>query len=544
MPEADAVAPYSSPLVDAVRAPLAGSAPAGIDMAYEDAYLQLKSHVDAMGAATGAVDFGAIVEAASSILTAQSKDIGVACYLAFGLTRTRGFEGVAEGVAAVRAVAETFWEAAFPPLRRMRARQSALQFMAERLNGWAETQTATPADREALEHTLNELTALQAFTTETMGDDAPPLSGLARTIREALRRLPAPEPEAPPEPPPAEAAPSDAAPAATAPGRRVAPPPAAAAPPSAPAAPAGSTAFSTPSEANTVVLRAAGFHREQSLLSVPAALLVRAVMWGQLAQAPPAEGGRTKLPAPPQARRDVLVGLATAGNHEAMVRAGEGVFQESPFHFWLDLQRLVATSLAALGAPAAPARAAVVDAVAALVRRLPALPTLAYADGTPFADPLTVAWLDEIAAAQGGGEASAPDPALEAVREAQAQASAGDVPGAVAALVAGAGAPRDRFARSVAAAELCLGAGRADVALALLDDADEALRLHRLDIWDPPVARTALRLLHAACTALLAAAAPPDRKAALAARADDAFARLARLDPGLAMRAAAAPKKA
>lgn len=542
MPDDDVPAPLDTPRLEAIRAPIPGDAPAGIDMAYEDAYQALKAEVDAMGAATGGVDFDTIVDRATEILSTRSKDISAACYLAFGLTRTDGFSGLAEGIGAVRAVAETFWEGAFPPLRRMRARQAAMQFMAERLGAWTESQKATPDDRKALEHALVEASALQEFTVEAMGDDAPSLSGLTRTIREALRRLPVPtpaEPDSPPAPPPAPGASEGPAPA-----RPASPSPA---PPSAPAVSVGGDAsFGTPAEALAVALRVAGFLREQNALDAAAVALTRAVQWGVVPQAPPADGGRTRLPAPPQARRDALAGMVASGNHEVLVRAGEGAFQEASFRFCLDLQRLLATAFGALGAPAQAARAAVEEATAGLVRRLPTLATLAFADGTPFADAQTVAWLDEISASgDGGGSGAAPAGAAEqAIAEAQARARSGDVPGAVGALVAGAGAPRDRFERGLVAAEMCLVAGRPDVALALLDDADAAVRLHRLDVWDTEAARKALRLLHSACTALQANAAPPDRKAALAARADDSFARLARLDPGMAMRTAAPPKKA
>ncbi len=532
MPDADEPPPFSTPLLDAVRAPFPGSAPAGIDMAYEDAYLALKAEVDALGAATGG-DVGTIVDLAGQILSDRSKDVSVACYLAFGLVRTQGFAGLAEGVAAVRAVSEAFWDDAFPPLRRMRARQSSMQFMAERLNAWAESQTATPADRDAVEQALAEASALQEFTTEAMGDDAPALSGLTRTLREALRQLPAPKPPEP-DPPPADE---------TSPASDVT---AGAPPTSAPGGGGSSADVTTVSGAQEAVFRAAGFLRTQDPFDATAALLVRAVRWGEVVQAPPAENGRTLVPAPPEHTREALGAMLAASNVAQLAETAEDLFPEPPFHFWLDLQRLLASALQALGPPAQAAHAAVVDATAAFVRRMPTLPTLAFDDGSPFADALTVAWLDEIAAAAGGGSGGGVPAggagAQGAIREAQSQAGAGDVPGAVATLVAGAGAPRDRFERGVAAAEMCLGAGRADVALALLDDADDALRTHRLDVWDPAAARTALRLLHASCTALLATAGTPERAAALAVRADDAFARMARLDPGLAMRTALSPE--
>ncbi|MAQ94411.1 MAG: type VI secretion system protein TssA [Rhodothermaceae bacterium] len=537
MADDDAPEPLSTPRLDAIRAALPGDAPAGIDMKYESEFETLKAEVDALGAATGDVDFGAIVDLASQILTEKSKDLTVASYLVLGLTRTAGYTGIAEGLAATRAVVEGFWEDAFPPLRRMRGRQAALQFVAERTSTWIQSERATPDDRESLLHAEADTAALQAFVTEAMGEDAPAFSGLLREIREQLRRLPKPEP--PKEETPEPDAPEPSPPSASADG----PAPAAVAPSpvasSSPASGADAT-FSTAKEAGVVVMKVAQFFREADAFDAVAFGLVRALRWGAIT-APPPTG---KIPAPPAARRNALAGMLTAGNHAVLAREGEASFQQSPFHFWLDLQRLVASALKALGPPAAPAHAAVVDATAALVRRLPMLPTLTFQDKTPFADPLTAAWLDEIAApAEGGGGASADSASAEAIQAAREQASGGDVPGAVAALMAGAGAPRDRFERGVAAAEMCLGAGRPDVALALLDDADDALRAHRLDVWDPVAAARALRLLYTCATALTGTAGSPQRKAALTERAGDAFGRLARLDPALAMRSTPPPAK-
>jgi type VI secretion system protein VasJ len=536
MADDDALEPLTTPRLEAIRAPIPGDSPAGEDMKYEDEFQALKSEVDELGAATGEVDFSTIVDLSTQILSERSKDLTVAGYLVLGLTRTAGYTGIAEGIAATRAVAEGFWEDAFPPLRRMRGRQAALQFVAERTSAWIQNNRAEPDDREALEHAEAETSALQAFVTEAMGEDAPAFSGVLREIREQLRRLPKPEP------PPEEAPP---APEADAPA--ASPTPASSAPstpaPSASAAPSGGggdASFSTAKEAGIVVMKVAQFFREEDPYDAVAFGLVRSVRWNAIPGAPPTG----KIPPPPKPRRDALAGMLTAGNHAVLVREAEASFQQSPFHFWLDLQRLVAGALRALGAPAAAAHATVVDATASLVRRIPSLTTVTFQDGTPFADPLTVAWLQEIAApaAGGGGGAAADSASADAIREARETASGGDVPGAVAALMAGAGNPRDRFERGVAAAEMCLGAGRPDVALALLDDADEAVRAHRLDVWDPDAAASALRLLHTCCTALRGSAGSPQRKTDLSDRADEAFARLARLDPALAMRSTPPPK--
>jgi len=518
----DAPTALSTPRLESIREPIPGDAPAGIDMKYEDLFQTLKAEVDLLGAATGDVDFDKIVELATQILSEKSKDISVASYLILGLTRTAGYAGIAEGIAAVRAVTETFWEGAFPPLRRIRGRQAALQFVAERTSAWIQDNKAEPGDRESLTHAQTEAEALQAFVTEAMGEDAPAFSGLVRELREQLRRLPKPKPPKPDSPPAKEA--NASAPADASSSSAPAPPPAS----------GGDATFSTPSEAESVVMKVATFLQEADPYNATAFALRRAIRWNGLT-APPPTG---VIPAPPGHRLSALAGLLAASNHPAMISQGEGTFPQAPYHFWLDLQRLIAASLKALGPPAAAALAVVETTTSAFVARFPSLPSLSFQDGTPFADPMTLAWLDDIAPSEGdgGGSDEATAASQEAIREAKEKASSGDVPGAIAALMADAGAPRDRFERTLTAAELCLGAGRADVALGLLEDADTAIQTHRLDIWDPASAARALRVLYTCCSALASSAPNAPNGNALTQRADEVFNRLARVDPGHALR--------
>ena len=524
----DAPTVFSTPRLESIRAPLPGDAPAGVDMKYEDLFQTLKAEVDLLGAATGDVDFDKIVELSTEILQEKSKDISVASYLILGLTRTAGYTGIAEGIAAVRSVTETFWEDAFPPLRRIRGRQAALQFVAERTSAWIQDNKAEPSDRESLANAQAEAEALQAFVTEAMGEDAPAFSGLVRELREQFRRLPKPKPPKE-DPPPAKE--PDASSSAEAASDEPASAPAKPAPPP---ASGGDASFSTPSEAESVVMKVATFLQEQDPFNATAFAIRRAVRWNGLA-APPPTG---VIPAPPGHRRDALAGMVSSGNHTVMVAQGEGTFPQAPYHFWLDLQRLIATSLKTLGPPAAGALAVIETTTTALVARFPSLPSLTFQDGTPFADPMTLAWLDDIAPSdgEGGGGDEATAASQEAIREAKEKASGGDVPGAIAALMADAGAPRDRFERTVTAAELCLGAGRPDVALGLLDDADAAILTHRLDIWDPTAAARALRVLYTCCSALASSAPNSPSGGALIERADEVFNRLARVDPGHALR--------
>src|SRR5690606_30138406 len=122
---------------------------------------------------------------------------------------------------------------------------------------------------------------------------------------------------------------------------------------------------------------------EQNPYDAMAAQLVRAIRWGEIEQAPPSDGGRTLVPAPPPHQREAFASMLAASQFDVLASAGEDLFPEPPFHFWLDLQRMIATALQALGPPAHAAHVAVTDATAALVRRLPTLSSLAFDDGTP-----------------------------------------------------------------------------------------------------------------------------------------------------------------
>ena len=524
-------APPLSPRLAAIAAPISATAPAGADAAYEDAFQKLKTEVNSLGEA-GDVDFDQIVALGEQVLTTLSKDLNAACYLALGLVRTEGYAGLADGLAAVRLVADGFWDDLFPPKRRMRARTNALQFLADRLSDWAEAARPEPDERETVERATDELARLQDVVTERMGDQAPALGLLRRHLREALRRLPEP-------PPAAEAAP--AAPASPATDTV----PASSAGTSSAGAPPTAGDIKTAADAARAVVAVARFLREADAYDPTAVRLLRALRWGPLTTAPPAEGGTTKIPPPPEPRRTYLIGLLQK-DPATLAKEAEDQIGQAPFHFWLDLQRLAAQALAQLGQPGRAAHEAVCQEAGALAARLPALAALRFKDGTPFADPLTQSWLAEQAASRsgassgtgtGGGSAPAPgehDAVADALAAARARLAGGDLAGAIGALQPGAGPPAERFRRRLAAADLLYTGNRPDVARPLLDQLAEEIRRYRLDMWDPALAAEALRLQHATLHALAAKEKGPE-KAALAADAASAFARLCRVDPAAAL---------
>ena len=545
----------------ALAAPVPGPDPAGADVTYEPAFERLREAVDRLASVGTAVDYeaaaggaggpfveeggadhAAVVADALTVLTEQSKDLRAAAYLAVSLAYTDGAAGLAAGLGGVGRMTRAHWADLFPPLRRMRARRAAFEFMTGRLSDAVSAWPPPGTDeRESLDEAVAAVGALQAFVSEEMGDDAPALSGLLRTLTERQRRVPAeaaPAEEAPAPPPegPATQAPAPPAPAEATASEAAAPPPA----PAPPAAgggvvptngTAGGGAVDAGADPVRAVLQAAAALREGDAGSAAAVRLVRVVRWDALQAAPPSQDGATRIEAPPARRRDALAALA-GSDPLLFAEQAEQALAAPPFHFWLDLQHLADGALAGLGAGHADARAALRAETARLVERLPALLDLSFRDGTPFADAATRAWVAGLSPAPpahgGGGADEGGAGADDALAEARTRANAGDLAGALDRLAGSAPAGRAGFVRRLRTAELCLGAGRADLALALLRALAADADARGLDAWEPALAAD----VYAALGQSARQAGEPDEAGGADARlAAVAPARAARLRP-------------
>ncbi len=199
------VQPYSS-LVASLSQPIPGGAPAGADIRYDDDFQLLKGEVDKLGAA-GDVDFEMIVSTASTLLKEKSKDLMTLGYLALGLVRTKGVEGVAESLSLAEMLVTQFWEGLHPS--KLVRRRNGLQYVIDQGKAFFEAvqlQKPGEEERRPLEAALASVKVLQEITMRELEDKSPIWSGLTTPLNERIRYLP-PPPEKPAEPEPvAEAA--------------------------------------------------------------------------------------------------------------------------------------------------------------------------------------------------------------------------------------------------------------------------------------------------------------------------------------------------
>jgi type VI secretion system protein VasJ len=517
-------------------APIAGPARAGADTSQDDAYFAVQGEIDKLQSLEAArPDWGRVHALCSELLTTRTKDFTLAGYLALALLETQGLAGLSRGASALSGLLDAYWEEGFPPVQRIKRRANSLGFVLERL-ALALPRVAPSKTPEATQ-AARALDALAAQLTRRFpGPDAPSLTPL----REALSNLP----EAPSEAssPPASAGSAPAPGTATAPG--IAPAPGTAPAPATVPAPATATVpapapltVPAPVSGPTDTSALGPFLSATAVSLVDAARalfdadptqprayrLLRIGLWLELDGQPPAQGdGRTRIRAPEKRVRDALGTLLSAARWDALLLQSEAALRANPL--WLDACWLTARALEALGETHVAAKAAVESESRALARRLPQLLELRFLDGTPIASPEAAAWLR---AGSGGDEITPNEQAAPKALQSALEAAlgAGDPSAAreVEHLLRAAPSAREAFQWRLVLARSVENSGKLEAAAALYLGLERDVDAHRLEDWEPELARELFRSLWALAR----------RKASLlpASDAQRICARLARLSP-------------
>jgi type VI secretion system protein VasJ len=295
-------------------------------------------------------------------------------------------------------------------------------------------------------------------------------------------------------------------------------------------------------ETALILTRAGSTLRAADATDSTAYRLVRAGMWLQVTQAPAAENGTTYIPAPPGHYKDHFEALAGAGEWSTLVTAVEELVADWPL--WIDPHRYGAVALDNLGEAYANARLALLREVGLVLARVPELASLAFNDGTPFADDATKQWIEgDVKAVMGGGGGGGSGGAavskLDAkIAEAKALVANGALPDAVKLLMKAALAadkPADRFRSKLAIAQICIQAEQVLIARSALEGLDRLVEQHRLWEWEPALCSdfySALYAAHRGMNAALGMEVPVEARA----RETAVFERLCQVDAAAALK--------
>lgn len=470
------------------KQPISPDAPGGEDAKYEPEYEEIENEMAKLTSpsASGAVNWENVKTLSHKILAEKSKDMLCASYLVVGLLRTEGMKGFSAGLDFYKDMVENFWDNLKPPKKRMRGRKNALEWMYGQGEAYLRNNEIPPQPEEEMNRIMESFDALNGFLSENMED--PPYH---RDFMEALNMVPVEAKEAPEETP----QPDKASPATTTP-----PPPPPSAPAAAPDVPdqmaSDQDATKTMNAGLKLLKQVATYYLENDAQNHKAYLFNRMAAWIPVNDLPPNTERVTKIPAPPEQIRSVLENLYTSGDWENLLTAAESKI--SQFLFWFDLSRWVYEALEHLGGPYEKARDTVGRETAAFVSRLAGIENLAFADETPFADPETKAWLEDMIRAGDDDKKSSAE--AEGAEEAQVEqefdkarqtAKEKDLPAAVEMLqerLRASGSYKARLLRRMALARLLILSKKNVPAKPHLEEILNEIQRFHLAEWDPELA--------------------------------------------------------
>ncbi|MCC7063759.1 MAG: type VI secretion system protein TssA [Planctomycetes bacterium] len=500
--------------------PVPGANPAGESVRYDPDFEALSAEIEKLTSVEQtAVDWGRVVQLATNLL-GKGKDLLVGSYLACGLLEKQGYAGLHAGCDVLRDLITNFWEGLFPEKRRLRARIAALDWLASRLEKTLGTKgEAGTRDREGVEGAIATLQAIVSDEGKQFEGEGPNLAPAIRALRAKQDTIPRPVEQKPePKPETTAAAPEAAKPAAPPP-----PPPPAADPVDPEAV---GKALLSQREKQCMF---ASVLRKADAADPRAYLLLRESLWNDFAAPAPDENGRVTSKIGDQTVLDELQKLLDDGEFGKALERAEELLQKHPL--WLDLQLVVVSAVDGLGRRYARVRHAAVEALAFLLRRTPAFAEAADERGKPLASNATRIWLqNEVLATAAGPSANAASEVGTEARKLVARGKLGEAIRMLTSRIDATASRRGRFELRLEMTRVCIEAGRIDLSVPQLVQLEQEITHFSLEEWEPELAAEVVRLLWQCCSG-------PKPAPSLAARGQDIYARLCRLDPAAAVSA-------
>ncbi len=163
--------------------PIPGEEPGGIAPAEDPLFEELSAEIHKLDSlsAEDPPKWPRVVELGTTLLQEKSKSLQVAAYRAFGQFNTEGYAGLEDGLIVVRDLLKNFWETMHPPVKRLRGRKQALEWLADRAVTLLES--APPNDPSGLEACVAAMEEVDA-TARELFDTPPGITKLLVKLRE------------------------------------------------------------------------------------------------------------------------------------------------------------------------------------------------------------------------------------------------------------------------------------------------------------------------------------------------------------------------
>lgn len=345
--------------------PVSEDAPCGEDPGYDDDFQQLREEMDRLSG----IDPEQICRLCEKLLTTVTKDIRVAAWYAWARLAMDGEAGLADGLELLAALLLRFGSQLHP--QRERPRTAALGWLA----GTRMLDTLALYPEVSVEDSRRIAGALLVIGQETTAEDGEPLiqAGALYTALES-RLMTSGGADA--------VMPQNSA--SDAPGIFT------------------TTTHASPLPTGTVIAsgrdlldlarQMTTWLNEQPDGWLAAHRLMKTLRHDTLQHVPPSEGdGRTRIEPPKADARALLKRLYQQQRWNELREQADSLFSRGAGHLWLDVQWYIHQALQKLGR--GTEADIIQDDLKGLLRRLPGLEALAFNDGSPFADEVTLNWI-------------------------------------------------------------------------------------------------------------------------------------------------------
>lgn len=161
--------------------PIPGASPAGASARYEPDFEAMQAEISKLeNPAGGEVRWPLVQELAEKLLKDKSKDMLIGSYYAVARLSREGMTGLTHGLGVLLGMSKTFWDTMFPEIKRLKARESALEWMVDRVNRHLERDgLSDPAGCKAAAQVMNELAN---FVNGKLEAPNPMLDGMVRAL--------------------------------------------------------------------------------------------------------------------------------------------------------------------------------------------------------------------------------------------------------------------------------------------------------------------------------------------------------------------------
>ncbi|MNY96735.1 hypothetical protein D3C78_132390 [compost metagenome] len=348
-------------------APINDTSPAGEDPGYDDDFQRVREEVNKLSG----IDTGLICTLAEKLLTTTAKDIRIATYYCWARLHQDGETGFAEGLELLAGLLQRYGMQLHP--QRERSRKAALEWLSssrvlDSLSLWPEV-----VRDDALRTTGALLLSSHTLEAETKASQ-PELNALYSALESRLMKAGGVDAVVPQNagnttPTPQSSDFTDT---------------------NAPVLSRIISGQDLLAQARTLT----EYLREQPDGWLAAHRLMKSLRHDTLSAIPaPDAAGKTRIEPPRADQRAMLKRLYLQQSWLEIREQADSAFSRGANHLWLDLQWYIHQALVKSG------QDVLADIIAAdlkgLLRRLTGLETLAFNDGTPFADEVTLNWINQ-----------------------------------------------------------------------------------------------------------------------------------------------------